>query len=90
MRSSPVTLEGQILRVISYSTGNHTYQTSQGPFTPSVSIKAATTLMTQAILFSLKTVESLKNGLQPQSGAIGGSKGAPDKRPRGPNSLIFM
>ena len=35
-------------------------------FMPSISINAA---MTLAILFSLKTMESLENGLQPQSGA---------------------
>ena len=34
---------------------------AKGPFTPYVSVNAA---MTLAILFSLKTVESLENGLQ--------------------------
>ena len=38
----------------------------EGPFTPSVSVNAA---MTLAILFSLKSVESLENRLQPHSGA---------------------
>ena len=38
---------------------------SWGPFTPSVSVNAAVTL---AILFSLKTIESLENGLQTHSG----------------------
>ena len=37
-----------------------------GPFTPSVSVNAAMTLV---ILFSLKTVESLQNGLQTYSEA---------------------
>ena len=35
---------------------------TEGPFTPSVGINAA---MMLAILFSLKTMESLENGLQP-------------------------
>ena len=37
----------------------------EGPFTPSVSVNAAMTLM---IMFSLKTVELLENGLQTHSG----------------------
>ena len=40
----------------------------KGPFTPSISISTVTTLMTLAILFSLKTMELLENGLQPHSG----------------------
>ena len=42
-------------------------QGHKGPFIPSVSINAA---MTLAILISLKTMEWLENGLQPQSGGI--------------------
>ena len=40
---------------------------TKGPFIPSVSVNAA---MMLAILSSLKTVESLENGLQTHSGAI--------------------
>ena len=36
------------------------YEHYKGPFTPSVSVNAA---MTLAILFSLKTMESLQNGV---------------------------
>ena len=39
---------------------------SYGLFIPNVSVNA---VMTLAILFSLKTMESLENGLQPHSGA---------------------
>ena len=43
---------------------NGTFYT-KGPFIPSVSVNTA---MTPAILFSLKTMESLENGLKTQSG----------------------
>ena len=38
-----------------------------GPFTPSLRLNAE---MTLAIMFSLKTIELLENGLQPHSGVI--------------------
>ena len=46
------------------------YKHPKGPFTPSVSINAAVTfsVMTLAILFSLKSMETLENELQPHSG----------------------
>ena len=40
------------------------------PFRPSVSFNVATRRATKVILFSLKTVESLENGLQLYFGAI--------------------
>ena len=42
---------------------------TEGLFTLSVRGNGATTVIMLAILFSLKTMESLKNGLQPLSGA---------------------